>query len=755
MNGFSHVGRKISRMDGVEKATGKLKFMTDLDFPNALIGKLFRSEHPHALIKRIDKKEALAVEGVRYILTAEDVPGLNAVGIDTFEQPILTDKTRFIGDPIALVLAETEKQAIEGVNKLKVEYEIFEPIFDPETALAADDNLIHENGNLLRSFETEIGDPESAFKEADLIVENIYEVSWQDNAPIETEGGYGVPGEEGSVIIYSPNQQGHYTRYLVSRVFDLPVEKVIMHTSPLGGSFGRKIDVDIEGLLGLAALKAQRPVKIHLSREESFMRSKRQPEKIKIKTGVKKDGKFLAQEVYILCDTGAYSSFGITVMGFSLENSTGPYFFPNYKMKGDCVYTNNVIAGAFRGFGNNQINFALESQVDIIAQKLGIDPIKLREMNCLEPGQRHTLGQSVVSSIGATEVLKAAKKSKLWKNREEFKNKVKDPWLKRGVGIAVCQHGDGLGLHFPGGDGSGATVEALEDGKFNVYIRNEEMGQGSLTTFTIIAAEELGVELDKVNVICGDTSNSLDAGPTTASRTTLISGHVVKGAAGIMKNRIKYYGAKMLKVTVEDVTIVDDQLKTKNGRAVQLSDVNKKLRELGMTQASYKAAIPETDIEPEHGIGLHYIMSYCAHIAAVEVNILTGKTDVLEVDVIPEAGRVINPLCYEGQAEGGTVQGMGYATMENFKMENGNILTKNFQTYLLPTIADMPDIRVTPVEVLDNTGPWGAKGLGEVVMVPIAPAINNAIADAIGVRVRNLPASPERVFNLLKENGHR
>lgn len=752
MNEFSHVGHKISRIDGKGKATGELRYMTDLKFPNALIGKIFRSEHPHALIKQIDKKEALAVEGVRYILTADDVPGDNTIGIEKFDQPILTNKARFIGEPVALILADTEKQAMEALKKIKVEYEIIEPIFDPETALSADDKLIHEDGNLLRCFETEIGDPESAFKEADLVIENTYEVSWQEHAFLETEGGYGIPGEDGSVIIYCPNQQGHYSRYILSRVFDLPVEKVIMRTSPIGGGFGRKCDVDIPGLLGLGALKAQRPVLIHLNREESFATGyKRQPAKIKIKTGVKKDGTFLVQDVYMLCDTGAYSSFGSAIMGFGLENSSGVYFFPNYKLKGHCVYTNNVITGAFRGFGNNQINYALETQIDIIAQRLGMDPVKLREMNLVKPGQRHTLGQAIAPSVGSLETLEAVKKSKLWQKREEFKSSSKASWLKRGVGIAVCQHGNGLGLGFPGGDGSNADVEATEEGKFNVYIRNEEMGQGSITTFTIIAAEELGVDLDKINIICGDTSLTPDAGPTTASRTTYVSGAVVKGAAGIIKNRIKYYGAKMLKVTVEDVVIEDDQLKAKNGRAVSLSDVIKKLRELGMTKASYNYAIPETDIEPEHGIGIHYLLSYVAHVAGVEVNTLTGKTDVIEVEAIPEAGKVINRLGYEGQVEGGVAMGLGYAIMEDFKVDDGNALTKNFQTYLLPTITDIPDIRITPVEILDETGPFGSKGLGEPACIPITPAITNAISDAIGVRIYDLPASSEKVYNLLKE----
>lgn len=751
MNEFSYVGKKISRIDGIEKATGKLAYMTDLEFPNALIGKIFRSEYPHALIKKIDKEEALAVEGVRYILTAEDIPGDNTIGIEKFDQPILTNKARFLGEPVALVLAETEEQAMEALKKLKVEYEMLEPIFDPETALSADDNLIHETGNLLRCFETEIGDPESAFKEADVIIENTYETSWQEHAFLETEGGYGVPGEDGSVIIYCPNQQGHYSSYILSRVFDLPAEKVIMRSSPIGGGFGRKCDVDIPGLLGLGALKAQRPVFIHLTREESFATGyKRQPFKMTIKTGVKRDGTFLVQDVYVLCDTGAYSSFGSAVMGFGLENSAGTYFYPNYKLKGHCMYTNNIISGAFRGFGNKQISFANESQIDIIAQKLGIDPIKLRELNCVKPGQRHTLGQSIASSNGILDCLEAAKKSKLWQNRDEFKNGAKEPWLKRGVGVALCQHGNGLGLGFPGGDGSGAKVEATEDGKFNVYIRSEEMGQGSITTFSIIAAEELGVDLAMVNIICGDTSRTLDAGPTTAARSTLISGGVVKGAARIIKNRIKYYGAQILKVTVEDVTIAGDQIKAKNGRVAQLSDVNKKLLALGLAQASFKNVIPETDIEPEHGIGLHYIHSYSACVAGVEVNTLTGKTDVLEMETITDAGKVINPLGYEGQAEGGTVMGLGYAIMEDFKLNDGKVLSKNFQTYLIPTIADIPDIKVTPVEVLEETGPWGAKGLGEIIN-SISPAITNAIADATGVRIADLPASPEKVHNLLKE----
>jgi len=464
-----------------------------------------------------------------------------------------------------------------------------------------------------------------------------------------------------------------------------------------------------------------------------------------MRTAVDKTGKFLAQDVYVVCDTGAYASLGAAIMSFGLENCCGAYYFPNVQLEGYCVYTNNPITGEFRGFGNNQMHFALESQIDIISRHLNIDPLEIRKINCIKPGKRHSHGHSLHSAIGAYETLKAAEGSNLWKNRQNFIKLAEKPWIRRGIGIALCQHGNGLGKGLP--DKSTAAVEILKDGTFQVRVSTEDLGQGSLTTMAIIAAEVLNVGIEKITVINANTSLVPDSGSCTASRSTYLVGNAVKKSAEKMKEQILALGANILHAPREKVKISDGKVIYENN-AVEFYKLAEILCSQGINKVYYTEAMPETDLDYE--IGLHYIQSYLTQVVGVEVNILTGKTDVIVTEVFPDAGKVINLLGYEGQVEGGTVMGMGYALTEKFIVAEGQPMTQNYQTYILPTVNDIPEIHITPVEVLEESGPFGAKGFGETTSIAVTPAILNAIADAIGVRVFDLPADPETVYRLLE-----
>lgn len=742
------IGKKIKKIDGMDKVTGALKFMTDMKFPGMLHAMVLRAHYPHALIKRIDTSMAAAIEGIYMILTSHDVPGLNGFGIELPDEPVLCDtKVRYLGDPLAIVIGETKEQVKRALSLIKVEYDPL-PVYDtPEKAMATDAVKIHDSGNIFRHIKAEVGAPDQAFAQADLVVENLYSTQRQEHVFLETEGGIGVPNSNGGVTVYCPSQYGYRDRAQLSKILNLSEERIKIVSSPVGGAFGGKDDINYQALLAISALKTQRPVKIYSSREESFLTGiTRQPFKIRMRTAVRKDGKFLGQDVHVICDTGAYASLGGAIMSFALENCCGIYYFPNVKLEGYTVYTNNQITGEFRGFGNNQMHFALESQIDIIAKKLGIDPIKIRKMNCLRSGQRHSMGHSLHGSIGALKTLEMAEQSQLWREMAVYKSQKTPPWIKRGVGVALCQHANGLGKGLP--DNSAALIELLEDGTFTVAVGNEELGQGITTTMAIIAAEVIGVDLERIKVITGDTSLCPDSGSTTASRCTYITGNAVKSAAEKMKKLILETGAALLGIRVADVAVYGGSVKGE-GCKVTLVDIAKELRKRGSPMTTHGISMPETD--KEFAIGLHYMQSYLTQVVGVEVNTLTGKTDVIVTEAFPDAGKVINLVGYEGQVEGGTVMGLGYALMEDFKTSGGEMITQNLQTYLVPTAADAPEIRTIPVEVLEETGPFGAKGFGETPSIPITPAIINAIADAVGVRVYDLPADPEKVFQLLKE----
>jgi CO/xanthine dehydrogenase Mo-binding subunit len=748
MPDYSLVGRRVPRIDGAGKVTGRLKYMTDLQFPGLLLGKVLRAQHPHALIGGIDTAEAATVPGIHAVLTARDIPGLNRHGIITHDQPVLCDsKVRFLGDPVALVVGETEQQVAKAISLIRVDYEPLPVIGAPEEALQPDAVHIHEGGNIQHQVSGEVGDIEQALASADLIVEHTYTTVRQEHAFIETEGGIGAPGPDGGVTIYHPSQYCYRDRAQVSRILGLPEERVVIISSPAGGAFGGKDDILHQALLALAALKTGRPVKIHSNREESFLFGiTRQPFKIRMRTAVRADGVLLGQDVEVLCDTGAYASLGREIMGFALENVCGCYRIPNIRFQGCLVFTNNQITGEFRGFGNNQMHFALESQIDLIARQLGIDPIALRKANCLLPGQRYAMGNALHAAVGAIDTLKAAEASEFWGRRHEFRQSRSYPWIRRGVGVAFCQQAFGLGKGIP--DASSASIMVRDDGTFEIATSNAELGQGNSTTLAIIAGESLGVGLDKIRMVAGDTSRCPNSGTATASRDTYITGNAIRQAAERVRRLLLDAGARLLHTGPERLAYRSGEVVSDDGRMLGLADLAGELHRMNQGAVTSRQHMPETD--KDFVIGLHYLQSYLTQVVGVEVNILTGKTDLLFAEAFSDAGRVINPLGYEGQVEGGIVMGMGYTLMEQIRHRDGRLQTRDFQTYLIPSAADIPEIVTNPIEILEPTGPFGAKGLGEIPSIAITPAIINAIEDAAGVRVFDLPADPERVYRLLQ-----
>ncbi len=743
MPDFKWVGKRVPRTDGEGKATGRTKYMGDVQLDGMLYGKMLHPSIPHAVIKSIDVSDAEKMPGVVKVVTAGDVPGKNEHGLVVKDQPVLCgDRVRYLGDTVAVVLAETERAAEAALAAVKVEYEPLPSVMTAAEALAEVAPKIHPDGNLIAHYDYINGDVEKAFNQAAAIAEHVYTTTYQEHAYLETEGGAARPTADGGVEIWCPAQNGMRVRRDLADILALPLEKIVVHSNPLGGGFGGKDDLLLQGILGVCALASGRPVKIVLSREESYLVSpKRVPFEIHIKMAAAADGTFIANKVYALARGGPYASYVGAILSFALESACGFYYYPNTDISGDAVYTNNCYTSAFRGFGNNQMNFAVENAIDILAEKLEMDTVAIRRKNVLKGDMRHSYNQILSPGAYADQTLERLEQTWLWQNRETFKAGASEPWLRRGIGLAGCQQGVGLGnACYP--DESICDVELTPAGRLQLYFSNEDMGQGSCTTLRMIAAEAAHMPLDRISSTCGITSMTPDSGPITASRVTYISGLAIMDAVEKLLEAI----AALFGQTVEELTFSDDGV---NG--LKWAEIAARLAPESRRQSA-RRVFEDTDVQIS--FGLHYIQSHLSQIVGVEVNTLTGQTRVLKTEIVPAAGTIINPLGFEGQCEGGAVMSLGYALLENFMSdENGRPITKNYQTYLLPTITDMPEMDIYPLEDAEESGPYGARGVGEQVSVPGTAAIIGAVYDAVGVRIFDLPCSPERLLTAMNAPG--
>lgn len=753
--GLRWVGKRVTRRDAEGKVTGETKFFSDLSFPNMLWGMVLRSKYPHALIRRIDTSKAERLPGVAAVLTHKDVPGTNGFGIVVPDQPVLCwDKVRYMGDAIAVVAAETKETAQEALRHIEVDYEPLPVVSDPVRATEPDAPRVHERGNIFRHARIRRGDVEAAFQKAAVVIENRYETGRQMHMFLETEAGVGLIDGNDNIVLYVGGQSPYRDQMQVSRALGIPPHRIRVISTPVGGAFGGKEEVTVQIHLALLAMKTKRPVKIVWTREESGVAGlKRHPMIITMKTGALQDGKLLANKVRIISDTGAYASLGSTILDVAMENSCGPYRVPNVDVEGFCVYTNNGVAGAFRGFGAPQANFAMESQMDVLAERLGMDRIELRKRNALRPGDSGPFGP-IVGSIGVYETLEKAEKSDIWVNRERHKAKPPRPWSKRGVGLAVGVKGFGFGA-LP--DFGASSIEITPIGKFVVGVSCPELGQGNTTAYAQIAAEALRCSVEDIYVASADSGLAPDTGTSSASMSLVRGGNAILAAAPKMLDLLLNAASKILQEPKEQLYCDAGKVLSKPDprKSVAYASIAKTLHRMGGdTRVVAGFNVPRVDKPVEGSIEIpHLSYMYATAVALVEVDTLTGATRVLRFLVVPEAGRVINPQGYIGQCEGAIVQGLGYALTEDTIIEEGVVKTNNFTTYIIPTIADTPEIEVDPVETYERMGPFGAKGLGEIALVPVAAAVCNAIYDAVGVRVKSIPSTPERVFMALREKG--
>lgn len=742
---FQYVGKPVARRDARGKVTGATKYMTDLTFPEMLWGKIVRAGVPHARILAIDTTEAEQYPGVHVVVTAKDVPGLNGYGIILPDQPVFAwDKVRFQGEAIAGVVAKTKEIAAAAAKKIKVKYEELPGVFDPREGLQKGAPKVHDGGNLHLETHVTNGDVEKAFQEADIIVENEYSTSMQMQAYLEVEGGVGIY-RDGELTLWCGSQYPTQDQEQLSKVMALPKEKIRIISNPVGGGFGGKDDLVVQAQLAVMAYKAGKPVKVVQTREESCRASwKRHPMYIAMKTAAKKDGTLLANRVEIIGDTGAYAGLGGPVVNLAIEHACGAYRVPNVDIHGYCVFTNNSLCSAMRGFGVPQVTFAMENQLEILAAKLGLDPLEIRRKNCLQTGEQGALGHTLSLAMGTAATLAKAGEMDLWKNRGEYKKQA-PKWKKRGIGLATSIQGAGLGNGIP--DYSAADITLHEQGRFLVAVGCPEIGQGNSTAFAQIAAEALGCSLAQIEVVTGDTACTPDSGITAASRTVYAAGNAILAAAEAMKEKMLQLAGEYWQVQTGDIALKDCCAQHENKRLTyaQLAKVAAEQDLVLKSHGHFEMPNADKSIEGAHGLP-HLLYSAVTHLALVEVDTLTGAVDVLKAVCIPDAGKVINLQGIEAQAEGGTVMGMGYALLEQTLFDDGRLETDNFSTYLIPTALDCPAIETHPVEVPEKSGPFGAKGIGECVGNPITPAIINAIYDAVGVRVRHLPADLEKVF---------
>ena len=736
----SNVGQKISRIDALDKAVGKLQYAGDLAFPGMLYGKAFFSARPHARILSIDFSEAQRLEGVVRIFTASDIDGSNGFGATKPHQPVLVPLggvARFLGDALVLIVAEKEEIAEEAAQLIHAEYEDLSGVFSIEESLRLGAPQIHSDapGNICATQEMIIGDIASGFERSDVIVNEWVSTSRQEHAYLETEAGVGTIDNQGQIVLYSCVQDPHYFASEIAQAIGIPMSQLRVVGTSLGGGFGGKDDVTLQVFVALAVKKLRRPVKMVYTREESFISSvKRHPMKIRVKLGATKDGKIMALEGEIFADAGPYSGRSPVVMTVASHSFSGPYCIPNLKVVAKALYTNNPVGGACRGYGQPQSSFAREVVMDRLAQALQMDPMDLRRKNFLKQGD--PVGTRLVnldSPVSMSKVLDSAL------DLAGPPRTSTNPHRVFGRGIACTMPlFDIAALPSLGLLGAGVAVQLMSDGTLKVYSTAVEMGQGITTVLNLITAKEFGLTGEEISVGLGDTDLAQKSGPTTASRQTYVSGNALLLALGRLKERITAKAAQLLEEDPKRLVFQDGEIASpEKERGISLKELAKKCYYEGVNLRE------ESWFKATHAMIGHTFM---ATVADVEVDLKTGTVSIIQLVNAHDTGCAINPDGVRGQLIGGSVQSLGWVLSEDFITERGYNQTVSFAEYLIPTAMDIPDVKASFLEDPYPTGPYGAKGVGEHATVSTTPAIVNAINHATGSFFGELPVTSEKIF---------
>jgi len=758
---FYIVGKKVARVDSLEAVLGKPIYTGDLVTGDYVFVRAVRSPYPHAKIKKINPEKALNMKEILGVLTHADIPGENDAGSLISDRPLLAvDKVRHYGEAVALVIGSSIESVDEALAKVEVEYHPLPVVTNPIDALKPDAPKVQERGNLITHFKIRKGDVAKGFEKADIIVENTYRTQFMDGMPLETEVAYAIPEENGRITCISSMQNPFDVYNKVVKILGLPAEKIRVIQAATGGGFGPKSDetpIDVAAYACLAALKTRKPVLSVFTREESVtVQCKRHAFIIENKTAATEDGKLVAWKSTLYEDTGAYISKGHLVIARATFHCTGPYEVPNVWADGYCVLTNNTMAGSTRGFGAPQAHFAAEVQMDILAKKLRMDPVELRAKNILIPGSLTATSQKIDDS-GLEVCFRKAVEESAWHQRrreyEEFNKR--SMYVKRGIGIALLYHGNTLGPE--GEDFANVHTRIERDGTVIIQTGLTEYGTGAITSLAIVTAETLGISLKNIRVERPDTSAVTSAGPTVASRTTVIGGQAALDAAKQLRSRLAEVAAQVLEAKPEDLEFKDNRIYIRDSpeRGLDFKHVVEKCYEagIGLEVEGYYIA-PATKWDPETGQGEPYNQyTFGALVSEVEVDILTGMVKVLKMTAVYDAGKVINPLGLLAVIEGGSIMGLGHALTEELIHENGIVVTPNLHTYLIPTTAETPlNIQSIAVESPGRIGVFGAKAMGEIPVVLPMASITNALAHAIGVHINETPLKPERILKAIQQN---
>ena len=748
------LGERTNRADAADKAAGRERYAIDL-YPDGMVwAGARRAGVPHGLIRAIDTSAAEKVPGVLRVLTACDVPGNNRHGIIHHDMPVLaSDKVRHAGDAVALVIAETREALKQALAAIVLDIESLPVVADVATAMAPNAPLVHEgreDGNVLVHALIEKGDIAPAWAGCAAIVSGEFSTPVQEHAFLEVENGLARADGEGSIELIVSTQAPFRDRFEISHALGVPFDRVKVTAPYLGGGFGGKDGATVQCLLALAALSVpNRWIKMVWEREESFLAGyKRHATRLEYRAGALADGALHALECRLYFDTGAYAHLGGEVLALAMEHAAGPYRVDNVHIEGWCVYTNNPVAGAMRAFGVCQASFAFEQIMDMLAEKLGIDPLAFRLKNALVKGDVNASSVTLTTSTGILECLQRIEQHPLWRERAAWLAAA-PRFKRRGIGLASVFNAMGYGRNVR--DSAIAKIELTGEGKLVVTSGVADMGQGNASTFSHIAGDVLAQDATRIQLEQPDTVNALPSGSSSAGRTTFTYGNALVKACEQLRQRIINRAGLLL--------FVDDDSELQlvpGGVAHPPSERFMPLERIGAFMkpeervSIHHFVAPVPPVVPsgkELLFGFpHLIFAYGAHLAAIEVDMLTGAVTIERYIAITDGGKVLNPALFEQQIEGGVAQGVGYALMEDFIVQDSHIRTTDFSTYLIPTSLDLPPIETGCVETEEMHGPLGMKGVGEVAMNGPLPAIANAVANALGVHVCDAPLTLERVF---------
>jgi CO/xanthine dehydrogenase Mo-binding subunit len=767
---LADIGKTFRRLDYETKVTGRAQYLADMSVAGMCHGKILRSPLPHARIKNIDASSALKVPGVLAVITRDDI--LHDEGIEPYYGPVFKDQTivavekvRHVGDPVAAVAALNVDAAEEALRLIEVEYEELPAVLDVHQALKPGATLVHESvripesgfadlaelkpiegTNICTHFKPNRGDIERGFAESDHIFEDTFTLPATQHSFLETHACVASVEPGGRITVWATTQNPFVVRTQLANIFKVPVSKVRVIVPYLGGGYGGKVYPKVEPITVALAQKAGRPVRVVLSREEVFYTITKHAAVIRMKTGVKKDGTLLARECEIHLDTGAYAEIGPRVAKKSGYTAAGPYKIPNLKIDSYSIYTNKPPAGAFRGFGVSQSAWAVESQMDIIAAALKMDPLELRKQNGYNEGDKFVT-EETLRAIGLKECIDEVAKSIGWDSNKLKGSKVQKfngGNLRRGKGLA-CMIKATITPSI-----SCAVVKLNEDASLSIYTGTVEMGQGSETVLAQIAGKELGIPLQTIQVLGVDTDVVPYDLTTSSSRSTFHMGKAVQLAALDIMGQLKQIVVKEYGVPEDRVTFADGKIRLAE---TQLDYAEVMLKRFGMQGGTLVGdGQVKTSVKDEFGEKSTSAFWFLAAGAAeVEVDLETGKFKLIKYATAVDVGKALNPLGCRQQLAGAAITGIGQAMFEEIAYDNGQLINPNLVDYVLPSLGDMPPV-IDPicVEVPDGNGPFGAKGIGESALIPVAPAIANAIYDAVGVRIKDLPIKAEKIYLALE-----